>query len=353
VYSKQKVFVNNSIIRIGFIGAGANTRLRHLPGFAAIPGAKLQVVNNRSEASSRAVADTFGIQRIAGSWRDVVEADDVDAICIGTWPYLHAEISIAALNAGKHVLTEARMAMNVAEAEAMLAASKAHPALVAQIVPAPMSLDMDATIIELLKAGGIGQLRETCITHTTGVYAKADTPISWRQDVALSGVNTLTLGIYYEMLARWIADDPQRVLASRSIFTSQRTTIDGEVKNVTVPDSITILGEYQNDARLLAHFSGVEAGMGRDEIRLNGSAGCLRVDFKTNNVYYTPVGDNEKMLEIPASQRRGWRVEADFIDSIRSGAPVRMTSFDDGLRYMKFTEAVLSSRGGWVYLMGG
>lgn len=344
------MFVNTSTIRIGFIGAGANTRLRHLPGFQAIPGVELSVVCNRSETSSRAVADEFNIKRIAGNWRDVIEADDVDAICIGTWPYLHAEISIAALNAGKPVLTEARMAMNIIKAEAMLAASRAHPHLVAQIVPAPMSLEMDTTITELLNAGHIGELREVCITHTSGVYANAASPLSWRQDATLSGVNTLTVGIYYEMLGRWIADDPQRILATSSIFTSQRTATDGEVKNVTVPDSITILGEYQNDTRLLAHFSGVEAGTGRDEIRLNGSAGCLRADFKVNNVYYTPVGGNEKMLEIPAAQRRGWRVEADFIDSIRNRAPVRLTSFADGLRYMKFTEAAVTSRGRWVTL---
>ena len=50
---------------------------------------------------------------------------DIDAIVIGTWPYLHCPITLAALEAGKHVLTEARMSMNAAEAHRMLAAAAA------------------------------------------------------------------------------------------------------------------------------------------------------------------------------------------------------------------------------------
>src|SRR3989454_7962268 len=50
--------------------------------------------------------------------RELVEMDDTNAICIGTWPYLHAPVTIAALARGKHVLCEARMAMNAAEAHA-------------------------------------------------------------------------------------------------------------------------------------------------------------------------------------------------------------------------------------------
>ena len=104
-------------IGIGFIGAGANTRLRHLPGFTAVDGVRLVTVANRSEASSKAVAEEFGIERTAPDWRAVVADPEVDAVCIGTWPYLHAEVSVTALAAGKHVLTEARMACNHAEAK--------------------------------------------------------------------------------------------------------------------------------------------------------------------------------------------------------------------------------------------
>ena len=72
--------------------------------------------------------------RIYRHWQEVVADPDVNAVSIGTWPYLHCPITLAALEAGKHVLTEARMAMNAAEAHRMLAAARRHPKRITQIV---------------------------------------------------------------------------------------------------------------------------------------------------------------------------------------------------------------------------
>ena len=110
-------------IRIGIVGAGANTRLHHIPGFKAIEGVEVVSVCNRSRESSQRVADEFGIPKVYDRWTDLVEASDTNAICIGTWPYLHCPVTLASLEAGKHVLTEARMAMDASQAHAMKAAS--------------------------------------------------------------------------------------------------------------------------------------------------------------------------------------------------------------------------------------
>ena len=73
-------------IGVGFVGAGGNTKLRHLPGFAATEGVRLVSVANRSEASAQAVADEFSIERVAEDWHAVIADPEVDAVCIGTWP---------------------------------------------------------------------------------------------------------------------------------------------------------------------------------------------------------------------------------------------------------------------------
>lgn len=326
-------------IRIGVIGAGANTRKMHLPGFQSIPGVEVALVCNRSEASSRRVADEFGIPGIARDWREVVESPAIDAVIIGTWPYLHAEASIAALDAGKHVLTEARMARDEDEAVRMLAASQKHPGLVAQVVPAPMSLEVDSTVSDLLAEGAIGELREVTVTHTGGQFLRAETLLTWRQNVELSGANILSMGIYHEMVRRWVKRDPEWVVADAAIFTKRRRNEDGEEVEVNIPDSISIFGRFPGDARFIYHFSGVEAGQPRNEMRLNGSKGGLRFDVAENELYRSDAS-REWKVEIPAARRRGWRVEEDFINSIRTGAPVELTSFAEGVHYMRFTEAV-------------
>lgn len=330
-------------LRIGFVGAGANTRSRHLPGFKVIPGVELIVVANRTRASAEKVAAEFGIRRVADTWREVVEAPDVDAVCIGTWPNLHARVTTAALRAGKHVLTEARMARNLAEAEAMYAETQAHPELVAQIVPAPMSLPFDATIAALLADGTLGELREACLTCTSGAAADATAPLTWRQDFALSGKNTLFLGIYYEMVLRWLEAEPQSVLADAAVFTRERKDVDGAMQQIVIPESLGFLAMYPSGARLIGHFSAVEPGLPRNEIRLNGSKAGLRLDLVRNELWLARPGEPERPVEITPERRGAWRVEADFVDSIREKQPVRLTDFATGVKYMRFTEAVWES----------
>ena len=94
---------DKSNIRIGVIGAGANSRLRHIPGFQSIPGVTISAVANRSIASAKKVADEFNIDGLFDDWTKLIENPDIDAICIGTWPYMHSAITIEALEAGKHV----------------------------------------------------------------------------------------------------------------------------------------------------------------------------------------------------------------------------------------------------------
>ena len=145
-------------IRVGLIGAGGNTKSRHIPGFKKIKGIQLLSVANQSTQSSEQVAKEFNIAETAKNWKVILEDDRIDAVCIGTWPNMHCPITIAALNHGKHVLCEARMALNSIEAHKMLSASQYYPDLISQIVPAPHTLEFDTTIKKLLADDFIGEL---------------------------------------------------------------------------------------------------------------------------------------------------------------------------------------------------
>ncbi len=329
-------------LRIGFVGAGANTREKHIPGFRALPNVELVAVVNRTRASSERVARETGISRVADNWRELVDAADIDAICIGTWPYLHAEIAIAALRVGKHVLTEARMAASVAEAEAMVAAlseaGREHPGIVAQIVPSPVTLPWDATVRDLLAGGALGPLREVRIAHAHGAYANPNTPIAWRQRREWNGVNTLTLGIYYEAVQRWLGDDAAVIGAEAGIVTPERVDETGATVRVDVPDWVRVDGRFSRGAVLRAEFSAVETIHPRNEILLRGERGGLRLDLAAGKLWQHANGDDERVVEISPEKRGSWRVEADFVESIRAGTPVRLTDFATGVRYMRFTE---------------
>ena len=150
--------MSNRVIRVGIIGAGRNTTTMHIPKLQAIDGVEIVSICNRSHESSERVAQQFGIPTIYDKWWELAAAPDTNAIVIGTWPYLHCPATLAALAADKHVMCEARMAMNAREAAAMLEAARAHPHLVTQIVPSPMTLRVDKTIKRLIDQGYIGNI---------------------------------------------------------------------------------------------------------------------------------------------------------------------------------------------------
>ena len=196
--------INSGEIRIGIVGAGQITRTRHLPGFRAIPGVRIVGVCNRRQESARRVAREFDIPKIYGSWEDLVADPEIDAVVIGAWPYLHCPVTLAALDAKKHVLTQARMALNAREAQRMHDRALESPRLTAMIVPSPYGLAGDAYMRSLIDAGFLGTLREVHVHSLNSQLADPETPMTWRQSTRYSGFNMLTLGILYETVIRWI-----------------------------------------------------------------------------------------------------------------------------------------------------
>lgn len=331
-------------IRIGIVGLGANTREKHVPGLLACENVELAAVCNRRPESTRKAAAEFDIPRACDHWEDVVNDQHVDAIVIGTWPYLHAPIAIAALGAGKHVMSEARMAANLAEARQMLAASRRHPSLVAQIVPSPFGLRVDPTVREYLADGFIGELREVVVLGTNNSLADASAPFHWRQSAGYSGINMLALGILHETLIRWVPD-PVRVQAQTHIFARRRKDqLTGELHEVGTPDSVHVLTELPGGARGLYHLSGVlHHGPGM-RIDLYGSEGTLRYHIAPQERLLGARKDGPlEEIHIPREKAGCWRVEADFIDAIRGAGKITLTDFETGVRYMEFTEAVHQS----------
>ncbi len=342
------------IIRIGVVGAGANTRLHHIPKLKKIAGVEIKAVANRSRVSSERVAQEFGIERVHDSWQEVVNDPGVDAVVIGTWPYMHCTVTLAALAAGKHVLTEARIAMNAAEARQMLAASRARPHLVTQVVPGPATFPSDPMVMHLLADGYVGEVQAVDLRLSTG-WLNRDAPMHWRMDRDYSGMNIMSMGIWYECLSRWFGPATAVMARTRVAVPYRMDAERGERRAVSVPDHVEVLADLQNGAIARLHWSSVAGFMPGPEVWVYGSEGTLRLEMRgrDNALSGGRRGDKEmKQIEIPKDKTYGWRVEEEFIGAIRGQEQIRRTSFADAVHYMEFTEAVhISSREGRrVYL---
>ncbi len=328
-------------IRIGIVGAGGNTRAKHIPGFQALDNVVISGVCNRSRSSSEAVAREFGIPKVFADWQQLVEDPAIDAVMIGTWPYMHAPVTLAALESGKHVLCEARMAMNAREAHAMLAAARARPQLVAQVVPSPFSLGVDRTIQRLLAEGYLGRLLAIDVRDNGG-FIDLETPVSWRQEIRYSGMNTMMLGIWYEALMRWVGAAVSVAAMGQVCANPLKDSDSGKLRAVQVPDHLDVIARMACGAQ--AHFRSTRvAGFSPpSHAVLYGSEATLR--FEKGRLLGGCRNDPQmEDIEIPASETGAWRVEEEFIQGIRGLAPIRLTTFEDGVRYMEFTEAVIRS----------
>ncbi len=333
-----------SVIRIGIVGAGQIARARHLPALRSMPDVRVVgVCNQRRESSSR-VAREFDIPKVYGNWGEMIEDDSIDAVVIGTWPYLHCPITLAALDAGKHVLTQSRMAMNAREAQRMLDRSLECPALTTMVVPSPHGLVGDAFVRSLIADGYLGLLNEVHVTGLSSDLADPSTPLSWRQMTKYSGFNMLKLGILHESVMRW-TPPVRRVIASVSKMIPTRIDPEtGQSSKVGTGDSVQVLTSYQGGARGTYRLSGVVWHSTGSSVALFGSKGTLVYDLKRDELRGAKRGEPDlKPIPIPEEFRGGWRVEADFIDAIRGERPVTRTTFLDGVRYMQFTEAVARS----------
>jgi predicted dehydrogenase len=332
---------NTGRVRIGIVGAGANTGAKHIPGFRAIGGVEIVGVCNRSPESTRLAAAELSIPKTYENWHELVEDDGIDAVLIGTWPYVHCEITLAALKARKHVLTEARMCQNAHEAHLMLTASQAHPELITQIVPSPVGLSGDYVMKELISGGVIGDLREVLVRGQVAEYANPQQPLHWRQRKDLSGLNVLALGIYHETLLRWVPG-PVSIRAQSQTFIPQRLDLKSKkMSAVTLPDSVQVLTQTENGASGVYLMSGVTHHALSPGFELYGSQGTIIYDVGKDEIL-AGKADQRSLhpVPIPKEKARTWQVEADFIAAIHGERPIELTTFETGVQYMEFTEAV-------------
>jgi predicted dehydrogenase len=329
-------------IRVGLIGAGGNVRNRHIPGFRKVERLQILGVVNRSPESSHRVAEQFDIPRIYHTWQELLDDDAINAVCIGTWPYMHRTLTLAALEKGKHVLTEARMASTAQEARDMLAASRSRPHLVCQLTPTSTTYKIDKVLQRFIAEGFLGELLSVEVQALQNRFVDRGGDLHWRHDWELSGYNTLNIGASYESMVRWVGRG-NRIMAMAKVHVPYRRNAQGALTSVRIPDHVDILYELANGAQVHMRMSATTGLSTGNQIWLYGTEGTIHVDQK-QAIFAGRRGDTQ-LSEVPnpPETQAYYRVEEEFTNAIRGQEEITMVPFETGVHYMEWTEAVSRS----------
>src|SRR4051812_40018255 len=290
------------LIGYAFMGAAHSQAWRTAPRFFDLPlQPELTVLAGRDRAKVTDAAARLGWDSTETDWHRVVEHADVDLVDICTPGDTHAQIAIAALEAGKHVLCEKPLANTVAEAEAMAdAAARAATRGVRSMVGFTYRRVPAIGLARQLAAEGrLGEIRHVRAAYLQDWIADASAPMSWRLQKEVAGSGALgDIGAHVVDLTQYITGQVLTgVSAMLETFVKQRplpassgslSGVGGEgTGEVTVDDAALFLGRFSGGA--LATFEATRFALGRKNairIEINGSAGSLAFDFEDMNVLH-------------------------------------------------------------------
>jgi predicted dehydrogenase len=251
--------------RLALLGCGWVADM-HVRAAASSGQTVVGVANHRLESAQR-FAQEHGIARVTTDWRELVSAPEVDVVVVCTPNALHAEQSIAALEAGKHVLCEKPMATTVADGEAMLAAAARSDRLLLVLHP---WRHHDA-VIAARAAIAAGELGRVTRTHGYGVHADWG-PGGWFTDPALAGGGALLdMGIHAIDTARFLLGEPEAVRVQASIATAHGS--------YAVDDDAIVVIDWQDGARSVVESGWWQPHLGGHEAdtEIYGSSGYRRI----------------------------------------------------------------------------
>ncbi|MEV5072724.1 Gfo/Idh/MocA family oxidoreductase [Microbacterium sp. LMI12-1-1.1] len=287
------------MIGYGFMGAAHSVGWRQAPHVFSLPeDVEMTVVVGRNDQAVAAAAAQWGWKASATDWREVIERSDIDIVDVVTPGDSHAEIAIAALEAGKHVLCEKPLANSVEEAEAMLAAAeraaergaRAMVGFTYRRVPAVTFLR------DLIASGKVGQVQQVRAAYQQDWLVDPQLPLGWRLQKEHAGSGALgdigahivdmtqfVTGLQVEAVSGIIETIVKQrpVLGERVGFTG---VAGGKLGDVTVDDLALFTGRLSNGA--LVSFEATRFATGRKNalsIEVSGDKGALRFDLEDLN----------------------------------------------------------------------
>ncbi len=307
--NESKPTLGVGMVGYAFMGAAHSQAWRNASSFFDLPLVpRLAVLGGRNRDSAATVAARFGWQDVETDWRALIERSDVGLVDVCTPGDTHAEIAIAALAAGKHVLCEKPLANTVAEAEAMTTAAAAARAVGVRSMVGFTYRRVPAIALarRLVVDGRVGDIRHVRAQYLQDWIADPEAPLTWRLQKDKAGSGALgDIGAHIVDLTQYITGDQiigvsallETFVKERPLPESTRrlSGIGGaERGEVTVDDAAIFLARLTGGA--LATFEATRFASGRKNsirIEINGSAGSLAFDFEDMNVLHVYDGTTD------------------------------------------------------------
>ncbi|TQJ34737.1 Gfo/Idh/MocA family protein [Arthrobacter sp. SLBN-122] len=367
-----------AMIGYGFMGAAHSQGWRTAPRVFDLPAEpEMAVVVGRNAQAVAEAAHKWGWTESATDWREVIARDDIDVVDIVTPGDSHAEIAIAALEAGKHVLCEKPLANTVAEAEAMAeAAERAAARSVRAMVGFTYRRVPAVTFLRnLIAEGAVGTINQVRASYRQDWLVDPGMPLAWRLQKEHAGSGALgDIGAHAIDLAQFVTGlNLEKVSGTIDTIVKERpllnsgsglsgTAAEG-YGQVTVDDIAIFTGRFESGA--LASFEASRFATGRKnalQIEVSGDRGALAFDLEDlNSVQFydrTAPADRQGFRKIlvtkaehpyvsgwwPAGHMLGYEhgfshQVKDLVEAISSGTDPHPT-FADGLRVQRVLDAV-------------
>ena len=291
-------------VRVGIIGPGWWAETMFVPAIEAHPDATLAAVCGRDAGRTAKFAEAHGIPGVFTDPQEMFDSGSIDAVVISTVNRVHHQLTMAALEAGLHVLCEKPLATSVAEADEMAAAQRAT-GLVCHVPFTYRYMPATHYVKRLLEEGYVGRPYLLNLRYYTG-YAR-DGRYAWRFDPAEAGGSGVLgdLGSHWIDLARWYFGEIEAVTCVATHLVDRDPRPDGSTYDV-LDDGATIVVEFENGAQGVITVSAAvyeDSPFGQThQIDVFGDAGTIYAlnDWNTvQEVRGAQAGEHVRVLPIP------------------------------------------------------
>lgn len=347
-------------IRVAVIGTGFGATV-HIPALKYLPDTDVVAVCSRRSERARAIALEHNIPRQLTDFRELMRLDEIDAVAIAAPPYLHHQMALAAIEAGKHVLCEKPMARNLAESRDMV--KMAQDAGLATMVNHEFRfLPLRARVKELIDDGYIGEPQAATMTFFRSNLADpASRPFGWLMERDKAGGMLGATGSHHVDALRWWFGEITAVAGATATMIKRRPIPQSEeMATVDADDNFALIVKFANGALGTVHVTTTAPHDLGDEIVLSGTEGILIIrddhllGSRRNEGAPTELPIPERLADgIPELSHPllppTIRLMREWVKAIRTGEP-SSPSFEDGMKVQEVLDGVVrsSQQGRWI-----